>query len=63
MVKGWEVKKGSGLSEAFAFGLNFVLFGGVGQIYEETLMTWGTTCFEKKKKLIQIWEGLLEKQL
>jgi hypothetical protein len=39
MVKWWEVKIGSWLSVAFAFGLNFVVFGG--QSYEEILMTWG----------------------
>jgi len=39
MVKGWEVKIGSGLTAAFAFGLNFVLFGG--QNYEKMLMTGG----------------------
>lgn len=43
MVKGWEVKIESGLSGAFAFGLNFVVFGG--QNYEETLMTRGKDVF------------------
>ena len=47
MVKCWEVKIGSGLSAVFAFGLNFVLFGG--QNYEEILMTWWG---ERR-----VWEG------
>jgi hypothetical protein len=48
MVKGWKVKTGSGLSVAFAFGQNFVLFGR--QNYEEILITRGKDVFEKKKK-------------
>ena len=39
MVNGWEAKIGIGMSAAFAFELNFVLFGG--QNYEEILMTLG----------------------
>ena len=43
MVKGSKVKTGSGLSVAFAFGQNFVLFGR--QNYEEMLITRGKDVF------------------
>jgi hypothetical protein len=61
MEKGWELKIGSGLSAAFAFGMNFVLFGG--QNYEEILMTWGgggEGVFLKKEREFKFGKGCVK---